>query len=155
MHRLGIRENPLKTGLAMGAERLGRLKLNGRAHGYSPLSRFSELEFLTMGIEAKKQLWTTLRDIAGLDRRLPNVHFDELIARLPSDWHGQLISTVCAAERRPDVVAYLEEKLAPLPDVGPRTVARAIEQMDRCVAQRDALAPAVAAWLRGQGLPSN
>ncbi|MGW0176375.1 hypothetical protein ACWDUM_21325 [Rhodococcus sp. NPDC003322] len=34
--------------------------------------------------EAKKQLWTTLRDIAGLDRRLPNIYFDELIERAES-----------------------------------------------------------------------
>ncbi len=82
-------------------------------------------------------------------------HFDALFARLPSDWHAQLISTVCAAERRAEVVDYLEDKLAPLPDVGARAIAHAIEQMDRCIAGREALAPAVAAWLRGQPLPSN
>jgi hypothetical protein len=81
MRRLGVRVNPVKVGFAMGAERLGRLKLNGRLLGYSPLSRFAELEFLTMGIEGKKQLWITLRDLAGLATRLPDVDFDELIDR--------------------------------------------------------------------------
>jgi hypothetical protein len=37
----------------------------GRLGSYSPLGRFEELEFLAMGIDAKKQLWTTLRDLAG------------------------------------------------------------------------------------------
>lgn len=81
MRRLGIRRNPVKIGLAVGAERLGRLKLNGRLGTYSPLSRFVELDFLAMGIEGKKLLWATLRDLAGLASRLPEVDFDDLIER--------------------------------------------------------------------------
>ena len=81
MRELGVRTNPVKNGLAVVAERVGRLKLNGRVRSFSPLSRFEELEFLTMGIAAKKQLWTTLRDLAGLESRLPAVSFDDLIAR--------------------------------------------------------------------------
>jgi hypothetical protein len=81
MRNLGIRTNPVKTGLALVAERCGRLKLNGRLGSYSPLSRFEELEFLAMGIDGKKQLWTTLRDLASLESRLPEVDFDELINR--------------------------------------------------------------------------
>jgi hypothetical protein len=34
-----------------------------------------------MGIEGKKLLWTTLRDLAGLADRLPDIDFDELIRR--------------------------------------------------------------------------
>jgi hypothetical protein len=81
MRRLGVPVNRVKTGLAVAAERLGRLKLNGRLGSYSPLSRFEELEILAMGIDGKKQLWTTLRDLAGLADRLPDVDFDELIDR--------------------------------------------------------------------------
>lgn len=81
MRRLGVQVNPVKVGLAVGAERLGRLKLNGRLGTYSPLSRFMELDFLAMGIEGKKLLWTTLRDLAGLALRLPDVDFDGLIER--------------------------------------------------------------------------
>lgn len=89
MTRLRVRTNPVKPGLAMVAERVGRLKLNGRLRGYSPLSRFEELEFLTMGIEGKKQLWTTLRDLAGLAERLPDTDFDALIRRA-EDQRAQL-----------------------------------------------------------------
>jgi hypothetical protein len=81
MTRLGVRQNSAKTALAFGAERLGRLKPNGRITTYSPLSRFVELEILAMGIEGKKVLWSTLRDLAGLAARLPEVDFDELIRR--------------------------------------------------------------------------
>lgn len=81
MRRLDVRVNPVKPGLAWVGERIGRLKLNGRLRGYSPLSRFEELEFLTMGIDGKKQLWTTLRDLAGLATRLPDIDFDALVRR--------------------------------------------------------------------------
>jgi hypothetical protein len=81
MQRLGVRPNRVKTALAALAERAGRFKLNGRLRGYSPLSRFLELEILTMGIDGKKQLWGTLRDLAALGERLPDVDFDHLIER--------------------------------------------------------------------------
>jgi len=81
MRHLDTRTDPVKPALTWVAERIGRLKLNGRLRGYSPLSRFEELEFLAMGIEGKKQLWTTLRDLAGLATRLPDTDFDELIRR--------------------------------------------------------------------------
>jgi hypothetical protein len=77
MLRLEVRPNPVKLGLAVVAERVGRLKLNGRVLGYGPLSQFLELDVLTMGIQGKKQLWANLRDHAGLS----GVDFDELIRR--------------------------------------------------------------------------
>jgi quercetin dioxygenase-like cupin family protein len=81
MRRLKIPERRGKTAAAVVAERLGRLKLNGRLLGYSPLSRFVELDFLAMGIEGKKILWANLRDLAHLHRALADVSFDELINR--------------------------------------------------------------------------
>jgi hypothetical protein len=81
MRRLGVRRNSVKTALACAAERLGRLKPNGKIATYSPLSRFVELEILAMGIEGKKVLWATLRDLAGLRDRFPDIDFDELIRR--------------------------------------------------------------------------
>jgi hypothetical protein len=81
MRRLGMRRNPVKCGLAVAAERVGRLKLNGALWSYAPLSRFAELEFLIMGIEGKRQLWTTLGELASLSTRLPDVDFGQLVAR--------------------------------------------------------------------------
>src|SRR3954447_19558343 len=71
MDRLGVRRSAVKPAAAIAAERVGRLKFNGRLRGYSPLSRFVELDLLAMGIEGKKILWQNLRDYAGLGERLP------------------------------------------------------------------------------------
>jgi hypothetical protein len=81
MDRLGFGRDRVKTAAATVAERVGRLKLNGRLRGYSPLSRFAELDFLAIGIEGKKILWANLRDFADLPTRLPDVDFDRLIER--------------------------------------------------------------------------
>jgi hypothetical protein len=81
MERLGIERSRVKPSLAIVAERLGRLKLNGRLFGYSPLSRFVELDFLAAGIEGKRILWANLRDFADVATRLPDVDFDHLIER--------------------------------------------------------------------------
>jgi hypothetical protein len=81
MERLGFGRDRVKTAAATVAERLGRLKLNGQLRGYSPLSRFVELDVLAMGIEGKKILWANLRDYGDLGRRLPDVDFEALIRR--------------------------------------------------------------------------
>jgi hypothetical protein len=81
MQGVGVPKTPAKPMLAIAGERLGRMKLNGHLRGYSPLSRFEELDFLIMGIDGKVVLWTNLRDHAGLAARLPEVDFDGLIDR--------------------------------------------------------------------------
>ncbi len=60
MKQLGVRRDPAKPALAWVGEKLGRLKLNGQLHGYSPLSRVVELEGLALGIGGKLQLWRAL-----------------------------------------------------------------------------------------------
>jgi len=62
--RLGLSRSRVKPAGAWVAEKLGRLKLNGRLRGYSPLSRLLELEGLLIGITGKMALWKTL---AGLE----------------------------------------------------------------------------------------
>ena len=54
---LDIPRDQVKNALAWGAERAGRLKLNGQLTGYSPLSRLVELEGLITGISGKISLW--------------------------------------------------------------------------------------------------
>ena len=81
MARVGVARNPVKGSVAIAGERIARLKLNGRVMSYSPLSRFLELDVLTIGIAGKPQLWATLRDLASLGDRLPDVDFDRLIDR--------------------------------------------------------------------------
>ena len=76
MAELGIRPDRLKTLGAWGAEKLGRLKLNGQLRGYSPLSRFLELESLYLGITGKRELWRALQRTLGSG--VPGFDFEEL-----------------------------------------------------------------------------
>ena len=61
------------------AEKLGRLKLNGRLRGYSPLSRLLELEGLLIGITGKMALWKTLAELEGAEGL--GIDFAQLTAR--------------------------------------------------------------------------
>jgi hypothetical protein len=81
MRELGIELSRVKRPLALVAERVGRLKPNGSIRGYSPLSRFLELESLALGLDGKGLLWTNLRDLAGVRDRLADVDFDALVER--------------------------------------------------------------------------
>lgn len=72
MSRLGAEESRIKPAAALLGERLGRLKLNGRLRGYSPLSRVAELEALQIGVLGKSRLWRALEqthsdDLPGLE----------------------------------------------------------------------------------------
>lgn len=72
MDQLGVGQGKLKPTAAVLGERLGRLKLNGRLWGYSPLSRLDELELLQVGVAGKRRLWRALEhthadDLPGFD----------------------------------------------------------------------------------------
>ena len=66
--RLGFSQGRVKPAGAWVAEKLGRLKPNGRLHGYSPLSRVLELEGLLIGITGKMALWKALAELEGVKR---------------------------------------------------------------------------------------
>jgi hypothetical protein len=79
MDRLGVEQSKLKPSLAILGERLGRLKLNGRLWGYSPLSRLAELEILQIGVAGKRRLWRALEYTHADD--LPGGEFSALAER--------------------------------------------------------------------------
>lgn len=81
MSALKIRTDPVKQALAWGAEKAGRLKLNGHLLSYSPLSRLDELEFLTLGVTGKLALWCSLDLLVPREPRLRREQLAELIAR--------------------------------------------------------------------------
>jgi hypothetical protein len=81
MERLLIPRSKVKVPAAWALEKVGRLKLNGRIRGYSPLSRLIELEGLAAGIEAKRAMWLTLVQIRGHDERLNDGDLESLVAR--------------------------------------------------------------------------
>ena len=63
MRALNVKVDPIKVLVAWGAEKVGRLKLNGRLLGYSPLSRLVELEALSLGVHGKLALWRSLQQL--------------------------------------------------------------------------------------------
>jgi hypothetical protein len=79
MEALGVRRNLPKAYGAWAFEKVGRLKLNGRLTGYSPLSRLVEVELLVVAVTGKRSLWDALRradrpelerfDLEGLEHR--------------------------------------------------------------------------------------
>ena len=81
MERLGIRKDRLKDTAAWVAEKVGRLKLNGKLFGYSDLSRLVELEGLSLGVEGKLALWRNLSQIRDRHPALAGDRLDELIGR--------------------------------------------------------------------------
>jgi hypothetical protein len=81
MRRLDVGSDPVKQWAGWLAEKAGRLKLNGRLTGYSPLSRVLELELLALGVEGKRALWRVLRDVAAGDDRLDGVDLQGLLRR--------------------------------------------------------------------------
>jgi hypothetical protein len=97
MEHLEVSRDPVKPMLAKVAERLGRLKLNGRIRGYSPLSRVLELEFLSGLVGGKMQLWNALEQ--SFSESLDGFDFHDLAAR--ADRQGQRLEDLhlAAAQR--------------------------------------------------------
>ncbi|MEU6557305.1 hypothetical protein ABZ915_44870 [Streptomyces sp. NPDC046915] len=81
MRGLGVPTRRYKIAAAATAERLGRLKSNGRLYRRSPLTLVIELEFLRLGVKGKELGWRTLRSLAEADGRLDEQELDGLIAR--------------------------------------------------------------------------
>jgi hypothetical protein len=81
MRALGAPLDHLKVVGGWGAEKLGRLKLNGRLLGYSPLSRLLELETLALGVRGKLGLWVALELLAPERPELAPFDLQTLIDR--------------------------------------------------------------------------
>jgi hypothetical protein len=65
MDELDVGIDRAKQLVAWTAEKAGRLKLNGRLLGYSPLSRVEELEALRLGVTGKRMLWIALDELSA------------------------------------------------------------------------------------------
>jgi hypothetical protein len=78
MAGLDVDPSAVKQIAGMAAERLGRLKLNGRAVRTSPLSVLVELEGLIGAVSMKRELWATLVVLAQPER---DAELQGLIAR--------------------------------------------------------------------------
>ncbi|CAL9340661.1 hypothetical protein SUDANB58_00260 [Streptomyces sp. enrichment culture] len=81
MKRLGVPVRQYKVYAGRVAERVGRLKANGRLLHRSPLSTVLELEALRLGAQGKEAGWLTLRRLADTDDRLDARLLDGLLER--------------------------------------------------------------------------
>jgi hypothetical protein len=77
MRRLSVKPDRAKDTLSRVAERLGRLKPNGRLLRRSRLSDLLELETLVVGISGKQALWLSLREVPSI----PIEELDQLLER--------------------------------------------------------------------------
>jgi hypothetical protein len=89
----------VKLAVGWGAEKVARLKPNGRVFGYSPLSRLLELEGLAAGIRGKRALW---RALATLPPNAPGLE------------HARLEQLVVRAEEQLELVDQLHSRAAEL-----------------------------------------
>lgn len=85
---LGVDASPMKPAVGWVAEKVGRLKLNGRVRGYSPLSHLEELEGLEAGVTGKRSLWQALARAYPGDGRLARFDLDALVARAETQLEG-------------------------------------------------------------------
>ena len=67
LSRVGSAPSRARQGAVWTAERLGRLKLNGRVLRRSPLSAVTELEGCRLLLESNRALWTGLRELGPAD----------------------------------------------------------------------------------------
>jgi hypothetical protein len=81
MRALNVKVDPLKVFIGWGMEKVGRLKLNGRWRGYSPLSRLLELEGLALGVHGKLALWRSLQQLDPALLRSADSLLPELVER--------------------------------------------------------------------------
>jgi hypothetical protein len=106
MTRLDVHVDTMKVTAGWLAEKVGRLKLNGRLLEYSPLSRVVELEALISGVNGKLALWRALAIAAPQEPRIAEVDFVQLIARAEEqlaglwDHHSHAIAAMLAADAR-------------------------------------------------------
>ncbi len=84
MDATGVSPPAIKSALGWLAEKAGRLKLNERVFGRSPLSDVIELEGLIAGVSGKLQLWRALLPVAERDDRLAAFDFTALSERAES-----------------------------------------------------------------------
>jgi len=81
MDSLEVGRDRVKVAGGWTAEKVARLKPNGRFTGYSPLSRVLELEGLITGVNGKLALWHSLLQMASAEPRIDSERVELLAQR--------------------------------------------------------------------------
>jgi alanyl aminopeptidase len=78
-------------------------------------------------------------------------HADDLVRRFPEQFQGALGTAVCDPRHRDEVAGFLEQRIAPLPEVGALAVTQKVEWMDQCIARHATQSAALATALSRGG----
>jgi hypothetical protein len=81
MDRIGVTRNPAKQVATWVAEKASRLKLAGVTSGNDELGTFLSIEALSLGVEGKASLWSTLKELRGHYPELDSTDLDDLLQR--------------------------------------------------------------------------
>jgi len=81
MRTFGVEPRQHKAAIGWLTEKAGRLKLNGRLLGRSPLSDVLELETLRVGIVGKAAMWRALQTLPGQNAGADAERLDRLLRR--------------------------------------------------------------------------
>ncbi len=131
-----------------------------RHHLLEAMSAFRDPEIVKASLEVVLGDEHDVRDVTGLlfqDARVADVsygfvkqRFDALVARLPSDFSGALplvARPFCDGDRRGDVEAFFKDRAAKLLG-GTRNLAKVLERIQLCVAQRREQEASLATFLK-------
>jgi hypothetical protein len=99
MKRMGSTRSPSKQATAWVAEKASRLKLTGLTAQDDRLGTFLSMEALSLGVEGKTSLWTTLREIRDRYPELLSTDLDDLLQR--AQRQRQTLETERIAAARP------------------------------------------------------
>ncbi|MEO7371119.1 MAG: hypothetical protein ABI949_14400 [Ilumatobacteraceae bacterium] len=77
--QFGVRWSNVGRAITYAGATLGRVKTNGRALKYSPLSRVIELEAMSSGVLSQLRLWESLSIVAEFDYRLDETELVHLV----------------------------------------------------------------------------
>jgi len=99
MSHMGITRNPGKRVVAWVTEKASRLKLAGLTSKDTMLGTFLGIETLSLGVEGKAALWTTLRELRGDYPELSSSDLDQLVQRAKVQRQTLETERIAAARR--------------------------------------------------------
>jgi hypothetical protein len=99
MERIGAPRNPAKQVTAWVAEKASWLKLTGLTSGDDELGTFLSIEALSLGVEGKAALWTTLRELRSHYPELRSSDLDDLLQRAQRQRRVLEAERIAAAKR--------------------------------------------------------
>jgi hypothetical protein len=99
MERMGSTRNASKQVTAWVAEKASRVKLTGLTSGDDQVGTFLSIEALSLGVEGKASLWTTLRELRGDHPELLSTDIDDLLQRAQRQRQVLETERIAAARR--------------------------------------------------------